>query len=173
MTDDDRKPGEFDQERLTPEAKLEKWGPGPWVSEPDSVDFEAHGMACHMLRHPVLGVWCGYVEVPRSHPLHGLRYDDDLVREIDVHGGLTYAGEYGRVFGGAASDTAWCFGFDCGHLWDLMPYAQPLRDDLDLPSPMLGGDTDDVYRDLQYVHAQCEALAAQLAALGVTKEPKP
>lgn len=38
-----------------------------------------------------IGHRCGYVGVPRWHPAYGLGYDHPLMRDVDVHGGLTYA----------------------------------------------------------------------------------
>ena len=43
----------------------------PWETEPDSLEFEAEGLRCVMLRNH-FGIWCGYVGVDRDHPLHGL-----------------------------------------------------------------------------------------------------
>jgi hypothetical protein len=43
----------------------------PWESEPDSLEFEAEGLPCAMIRNDI-GVWCGYVGVDSNHPLFGL-----------------------------------------------------------------------------------------------------
>jgi hypothetical protein len=44
----------------------------PWETEPVSLDFEADGLPCAMLRHDRWGTWCGYVGVCPEHPLFGL-----------------------------------------------------------------------------------------------------
>lgn len=134
---------------------------------------------------------CGYVGVPRDHPLYGVGYSqqaecltsDDaasatvgkkspllaltagvgsdgegLVRRspdvvFDCHGGLTFSG------GGDYPVTSdlWWFGFDCCHAGDGEIEASH--------TSYLSYERDDA-RTLDYVRAECEALAAQLA--GVT-----
>lgn len=148
------------------------WRAGPWDSEPDRVDWtdEASGYPCLMLRN-AFGVWCGYVAVPPGHPFHGR--DHDAV-DVRVHGRLTFAepcmdGELpvaprDRICHAPTSGefhTVWWFGFDCGHVVDLMPMA------FDLPISPLG---ERVYRDLDYVRAEITGLAAQLAALDARNE---
>lgn len=69
------------------------WGEGPWQQEPDKkqwTDSET-GYACMIFRAPVTGALCGYVGVPISHPAYGLGYDTKLLRELEAHGGLTFA----------------------------------------------------------------------------------
>lgn len=51
------------------------WGPGPWTSEPDKVQFTVGGMAALVVRNQ-FGALCGYVGVPREHPWFGLNYSD-------------------------------------------------------------------------------------------------
>lgn len=52
------------------------WGPGPWQSEPDRVEFVLGGLQCLALRMRSSGNWCGYVAVPESHPWHGRGYSE-------------------------------------------------------------------------------------------------
>ena len=49
----------------------------PWETEPDSLEFEAEGLPCVMLRNHY-GIWCGYVGVDREHPLYGLPTNHEL-----------------------------------------------------------------------------------------------
>ncbi len=86
------------------------WGAGPWRSEPDELDFEHCGFACHIIRHETMGHLLGYVDVPYGHPWYGKNYDDIAV---ECHGGLTFAA--------AMAAKAWRVGFDCAHLGDLSP----------------------------------------------------
>lgn len=148
---------------LNPTTKLEEWGPGPWVTEPDEVTFEYAGMQCWVRRHPQLGHFCGYVAVPCSHPLHGLHYDDMLLENIDhPHGGLTFADRWD-------DGPAWWFGFDCGHAGDISPFMlEYRRKDMELETlaaRVFLRDDWEVYRDVQYVISHCERLAVQLAEL--------
>lgn len=154
---------------LATDYKVDKssWGDGPWQSEPDRVDFVFAGLACLALRgSPHLGHWCGYVGVPREHPLYGVPYDQ--TPGLEVHGGLTYSdrcsGDICHVPAPGMPDDVWWFGFDCGHAGDLSPGMEKFR--RDVIEPALGRyDMREVYRELPYVRAEIEHLAAQLAAM--------
>lgn len=135
------------------------WGPGPWQTEPDRVEFEAEGYPCLITRHQTLGTLCGYVAVPPGHPLHGKDPFDDRL-SLNAHGGVNYgslcSGHICHVPKPGEPDDVWWFGFDCGHAGDLSPGTQitsffPLN--------------DQVYRDIAYVRGQCEWLAHQLKEL--------
>lgn len=134
--------------------RVEKYGEGPWVDEPDVGAWEAHGYRCMFSRTMELGTLCGYVGVPEGHPWFGRHYDDiDRVCQPSVHGGLTYSDEKRQP----SPDGFWYVGFDCGHLGDLMPFRLGVRF-----SDMMGmSDPQDVYRDVAYVRAETESLARQ------------
>ena len=117
--------------------------PGPWDDEPDAAGFEACGLACMMWRDTPLGHWCGYVGVRSDHPCFGTHKNE--LPDLDVHGGLTCSGE-----GVAGSVGHWWFGFDCGHLGDYAPGRGGRRSAAEL------------YRDYDYVRAECECLSCQL-----------
>lgn len=61
------------------------WLPGPWLTEPDRVEWvdEATRLPCLVLRREGLGHLCGYVGVPPDHPAHGLNYDGITQAETD------------------------------------------------------------------------------------------
>jgi hypothetical protein len=157
------------------------WGDGPWQSEPDRVDWIHTGLACLALRHPDHGHWCGYVGVPREHPLYGSKWEDGL--PLDCHGGVNYAApcdgsDICHVPAAGMPDDVWWFGSDFGHIRDLSPGCNArLREALaaspDAPWASvfrreLEGEPDflrEVYRELPYVRAEVERLAEQLAAL--------
>lgn len=126
------------------------WPPGPWDGEPDKVLWKAHGLDCMIVRAP-LGHLCGYVGVHEGHPWFGVDYDDI---HAGAHGGLTYS-DYcrGHICHPSPEKTYW-IGFDCAHHGDLSPEMSKYRS-------VLPGE---VYRDLAYVSAQVESLAAQAAA---------
>ena len=160
----------------------------PWLKEPKEDNFEHAGLQCRICRHPILLHYCGYVGVPKGHPLYGVELDQEtpalqealerlkrardvemtfaravavLVGEIkptpqivlEVHGGITYSGD--RV-PGEKSDGLWWFGFDCAHAGDFVPKSY-------FEAPDLFQGT--VYRNYEYVRAQAERLADQLAAV--------
>ena len=102
------------------DSDRETWGKGVWDLEPDFEHWVDHhsGLPC-MIKRQWNGTLCGYVGVPPTHPLYGLN-QDRLYGHIDinVHGGLTYAGEnvqYGY-------DGFWWYGFDCMHYRDAAPW---------------------------------------------------
>lgn len=110
---------------LSSDQKLEWWGYGEWVEEPDEVTFTYHGMDCKIIRmaipepcskevHVFGGYLCGYVAIPIGHPLYQKEYGD---MDIDCHGGLTF---------GSCWDRHW-IGFDCAHSFDYVPSSEHLR----------------------------------------------
>ncbi|HEX3163105.1 MAG TPA: hypothetical protein VHQ92_11060 [Pseudolabrys sp.] len=134
--------------------------PGPWDDEPDVLTWidEATGYPCAAWRHECLGTLCGYVGVPENHPAAGAPYQA-LCNTITAHGGLTFADEWADPKGEFASFTnLWVLGFDCMHASDLVPFFLSLG---------LQPYKHAKYRDLPYVRAQCQSMAAQLAALAI------
>lgn len=123
-----------------------------WESEPNDKKWtdEETGFECLIWRTPGPGHLCGYINVPTGHPWHGEDYDaiyDMTENGINVHGGLTFAGDRKR-------EGEWWVGFDCAHLYDLSPLS-PYQD---------SGST---YRNMAYVTAEVAKLARQAdAAVG-------
>lgn len=156
---------------MTREERIRAMGEGPWVDEPDHLEFRAHGLPC--IVHRALhfgpdgrnqggGHWRGYVGVPPGHPWHGKKLDQEHCDEIDVHGGITYAslchGHICHVPAPGEPDDVWWLGFDASHHRDLQPATRQLLREI--------GHLDDfhrvdVYRNLEYMRGECEQLAAQ------------
>lgn len=141
------------------------WGDGPWQDEPDKVTWidPATGLSCMIRRSPgITGALCGYVGVPEGHPLYGASYQEP---DLDVHGGLTYSDkcdgdeQHGvcHVPEPGQTGEVWWFGFDCAHIMDLMP-AMAARE-VERGWASTGG----TYRTVDYVRAEVESLAAQIA----------
>jgi hypothetical protein len=131
-----------------------RWGSGPWDTEPNRWEDRHAGFPVLAVRNDT-GAWCGYVGVPPGHPWRGQGYDDV---DVQVHGGLTYAGLCNGLIchvprEGEPAEVMW-FGFDCAHAGDLVPGFTHFH-------ALEGGD---VYRTLEYVQAQARALAEQAAA---------
>lgn len=160
-------------ERVYTTVDKTDWGPGEWQSEPDKVQWkdEETSYPCLAKRGPG-GHWCGYVGVPPGHPAHGLDYD--AVRDLfpgwgedgylEVHGGLTYAGECQKgpeetsichIPDPGEPDNVWWLGFDCAHSGDLVPkYGGEFR--------AAHGES---YKPLTYVRAETARLARQLLSM--------
>lgn len=142
------------------------WPPGPWHSEPDLLVWTDPETSyhCHIRRGSV-GALCGYVGVAKNHPAFGMHYydrPDDLnptvewwrrhvtnwvqykISDINVHGGLTFSDGSGDL---------WLFGFDCAHVFDLIPCGTQYTRDF---------KNTEVYRDIEYVKHECAFLAKQL-----------
>ena len=107
------------------------------------------GLKAAVIAHD-MGHRCGYVGVTKDHPWHG---KDCNEANLDVHGGVTYAG---------ARDGLWWFGYDCAQLGDAA--------DPDLMSDeyknvvwsrvlTIGGET---IKTLDFCVNECESMATQL-----------
>jgi hypothetical protein len=165
------------------EAEMEKakpvWARGEWDEEPDRVEWAdpKTGLPCLIVRGP-LGALCGYVGVPKDHPLY--RVKKEALPDLQVHGGVNYAKACSFVICHAKrNDPRWWIGFDCGHSRDLVPGFEPLMRRVDERMEnlagerlreVLGSDTCDRlfgrhYCSVAYVQAECTGLAAQLAAM--------
>ena len=104
--------------------------------------------------------YCGYVAVNNTHPLYKKPYNEetsalgDLSPEIafDVHGGLTFSGEFKEYLAPNVANL-WWFGFHCAHGNDTTKYRY---------------NPNGVFRDATYVEQECESLAQQIARFPYT-----
>lgn len=144
------------------------WGDGPWVGEPDKVVWvdKATDLDCMIVRNRA-GALCGYVGVSNEHPFYGKQMLDTPI--LHVHGGVTFAsgcveeGDHETSVchnpqPGRTSDI-WWLGFDCCHAWDIAPAMDAQMNEIGLGLPPMDGL---MYRDINYVIDQCEALATQV-----------
>jgi hypothetical protein len=108
--------------------------------------FRHSGFEC-MTRKTDMGIPCGYVGIPESHPYHGRHYN--TIEDIEVHGGLTFSGYWQGI-----ERILWWLGFDCGHAWDIdnLPYT--------VPTPPYVFKSN---KSQEYVEAETRSLAEQLA----------
>lgn len=142
------------------------WPDGPWMDEPDRVEWKHAGLPCLIVRHPHHGYLCGYAAVPPGHPYHG-RSHNDLDLEIGVNysdfcsGLICHKPETGEP------DNVFWFGFDCGHAFDFAPGHEARMKELGFPPlPSFAPLFDPVYRTIPWVKARVEKLAEELAAIG-------
>lgn len=129
---------------------------------------------------------CGYVGVPKDHPLYKVKYGDRVKKlkaytspntdatvpseatpecVFEVHGGITYTGNYKLDMPERATESdypakgnEWWLGFDCHHAYDreIEPWTDP-----HVAEFMLSFQNGEA-RSQQYVEAECERLAAQI-----------
>lgn len=136
-----------------------KWGDGPWQTEPDRVDWadEATGLLCSARRHPRMGHWCGYVCVPADHPLHGSLDCPDAITDVArVNFGNTTIDEDDE------SSGQWWLGFDCAHMYDLLPAVEAFERSY---QPLGPRPTWKTYRTIEWVQSICADLAGAIASL--------
>lgn len=142
-------------------ADKSKWGPGPWQSEPDRVQWEHDGTVCIAHRGPV-GAWCGYAAVAPGHRLHGKDYSE--AEGVEVHWGLNYANKCAgcvcHVPKPGEPDDLWWFGFDFAHCEDYCPAAEACLSGVG----GFGGTMGEHCHTLAEVQAETNRLAEQLAA---------
>lgn len=131
------------QNRYDSEAKITK---SVWIDR-------ATGLACMAIRHPELKHWCGYVGVTADHRLFGVDYNDRDLPDVRVHGGITFSNHW------FDNMKIWWFGFDCAHVGDYVPYMARIT----------GRFAGDHYWTLEEVQQETTKLAAQIAALGLTR----
>ena len=103
-----------------------------WCVQPDDESDHVEwvdattGMLCAAHRN-TMGAWCGYVGVESDHPWYLRKYShgpDDIYERapdgyIQVHGGLTFSNSEAPERD--TTTSRWWFGFDCAHLYDLIP----------------------------------------------------
>lgn len=144
--------------------------------------FDYKGYRCVVVMQ-TMGHRCGYVGIPKEHPLYNTFYGDylDIKKDervqIDAyfscHGGITFSD------GGVCSDypiksDLWWFGFDCSHYNDIPDYQEAKRifreadvifqrlsiaEDLEKEHPNTIGQV----RSLDFVVSECIKLAEQLS----------
>ena len=159
-----------------------EWGPGPWLDEPDKMQWPdpATGLPCLIVRNThVTGSLCGYVGVPDTHPWHGKDYNDLPDYGPDVHGGLTFAApctetddetsHICHVPDPGEPDNVWWFGFDCGHSGDLSPAMEARHRSSPFGATVYGGGYRETYKTIAYVREEVTKLAAQIAAASVPR----
>jgi hypothetical protein len=127
----------------------------PWESEPDNAEWEdkATGYKCRIVRHEAFGSLCGYVGIPKNHPLHGVEYSKDACADIQVHGGLTYS----STDDDDKNENTWWFGFDCAHAGDFVPKMA-----INMLEHGFDYERTDTYRTWEYVENEVRELVRQL-----------
>lgn len=143
----------------------ETWGYGPWMAEPDKVQWndESTGLVCLAVRNQWRGGWCGYVGVPPEHRYFSTSHAN-ISDVMVVHGGLDYSGfcqseneEYGICHkpDPGQPEEVWWFGFSCQHAVDICPAITDLDGDQQFAT----------YKDLHFVKQECRQVAQQLLAI--------
>ncbi len=172
-----------EEHHWTTDEKIKFLGYGEWVEEADIREFEYLGCEAIVMRvikrEPYAkeeayfgGHFCGYVKIPKSHPLFRQRNLD-----LDCHGGLTC---------NEIHEEHWV-GFDCAHTGDYVPSIEHFRKtnpsirELAKMLPIPEGLDDcplfyPVYKNIEFCTQECMNLITQLAvsdAVSKIKKPAP
>lgn len=130
-------------------------------------EFEHKGLKCVVLLLAI-GHRCGYVGVPKEHPLYNVD-EMNCLSDFSCHGGLTYSGG-GENSSYPISSDLWWFGFDCAHCadepdWNSTLKAFPEQYKQIYQQKMIGKmfHSEGKIRTTEYVENECKALAEQLA----------
>lgn len=153
---------------MTRDERINLWGEGPWIDEPDRVEWRTAGLPC-LVRRGISGALCGYVAVPPEHPYHGKHYGE--VDELLAPGGVNYSAlcngdDICHVPEPGEPDNVFWFGFDCGHMGqDFVPAfarSNGVFGSL-MPEGLRQRMFDVEYRTFEFVRDATEFLAQQLA----------
>lgn len=112
-----------------------------------------------------LGHRCGYVGIPKGHVLYGKDYD---AIDIDVHGGLTYAGNGNYP----VESDLWWIGFDCAHIGDSKDF-ELIKELADTREYEIMTEIEErfptqnygIIRTMEYVEEQLIAMIKQLKTM--------
>lgn len=97
---------------------------------------------------------CGYVELPER--LGKPDYDEGPIMELNVHGGVTYAGNLPEM------DNKYVVGYDCAHYGDYMKCPEELKG---TDMEKLWAFDNGVWRDEEFCTNECESLAKQISEI--------
>lgn len=97
---------------------------------------------------------CGYVELPER--LGEPHYDDNPIMELNVHGGVTYAGNLPEM------DGKYVIGYDCAHYGDYMKCPEELKG---TDMEKLWAFDNGIWRDEEFCTNECESLAKQITEI--------
>lgn len=146
---------------------LERWGNGPWLAEPDRVEWvdPATERPCLVFRHD-MGYLCGYAAVDPGHPLHQVdRSGLDLMSAPVDYTAFCQEGPDAKICHvpapGKPADV-WWFGFHSAHYNHLVPLMfSPMMRALGIRRDPPPGY---IYQGMTRVITRVKALARELAA---------
>lgn len=152
---------------------------GPWTGEPDKAQWvdPTTDLDCLIVRGHH-GALCGYVGIPFEHKLHGADFHDV---PVEIHDHLSFASFCDEEFPDGICHVPqpgrpvdlWWLGFSCAGWRDIRPYTDHVLKQVRLTPvyagmPQLPEEPEwmrATYKDVAYVKAECESLAAQLIKL--------
>ena len=137
-----------------------------WNDNRTEREFEESGLQC-CTRTMDLGHRCGYVALPKGHPLFGKGWDAcyDIAPDLEVDGGITFAN---------GTDDMWILGWDAAHAWHRQDWSiasdnfrkraeeyPELYMDFDWPGDSYMVDADMAERETRHFARQLEKLCEE------------
>lgn len=193
MTEDNKQANDDTKKAVIYKLDAYKTEQKPWENEPDNIKFvdEETGLECYIGRAPGWGYLCGYVPISKDER----KKLGDRLNQIKVHGGITSDQETDDGLHIIGFD---CMHFGDLCLYDENYYyfssgeeeesiMRLFREELRLMmrnfkeaiqsirSSVLNDNDDSlkpVYRDIEYVKAECKSLAKQLHEMINREEDK-
>ena len=119
----------------------------------DLEDFHIGKYRCIIMQQET-GHLCGYVDLPKGHPVADYEdYEDFWDSDIQVHGGITYMENYLHDSANNEREGNW-IGFDCAHAGDRIP----AYSDMYITK-------HDTFKNRNYVRKELDKLVKQLKEL--------
>lgn len=105
---------------------------------------------------------CGYVALPREHKFFGINYQNELICELMVHGGITSTHDYILEKNNTYKKFTylWWIGFDCAHGRDIFENSSlmaKIREKFKLAIKL-----KETYKTMHYVERELKNLVNQL-----------
>lgn len=130
----------------------------PWEGEPNYIRFKTtHGYWAEVKRHPTLYHLCGYLHIPKDHPIYD--WDNEKIEHVlSAYGGITYTKK---------TEGKLTLGFDCAHADDFVPgvFASLLAlrmKNQDRTDSLYDTMKPEDYKTVQFVKEKLEALSVQV-----------
>lgn len=120
--------------------------------EPDFYKFRYKGYTCLIKRMLSFSLHlCGYVILDEDNKLYGKDYEEEVVENLEVHGGITFTEPI--------KEEKWMIGFDCAHYDDVCP-----------ETVALWGSDSGTYKDMWFVKSELIKLVDQIDHLDAKKD---
>lgn len=133
------------------------WPEGPWKEEPDLKGWldGATSLPCFIRRSEFEGYFCGYIGIPKNHPLHSISYNE-INKLINFKCKLNFSSLFGDKFyenphSSCLSNDLWWVGFSCDSYKDFSPLKYTFSE------PDISA-----YKDVKFLEKQCAEIAAKL-----------
>lgn len=137
---------------------------GKWLNEPDLCQWKRHNLSCLVIRDMSLGVWKGFVGLPKTNKFYGNKLENLLLSDeflnIYIYGGICSAGSLLYKYS-IYDNGLWWIGIETTHGGDFMPLLK-----LDLLDPdMLKISGKQTYKDFSFIRKETNKLAKYLSRM--------